>query len=137
MRRQNQIISISIPIGGDLDKWLSIQTNKSKSIGMVIEEYISENGIKDLSEEAYAFPSNKEIDEQFICILSNEGKEMSIKEVQVELIKKFNIPECALKLCYSKSNEPIFSNKVRFSRLRLVNAGLIEQVKRGVVKIKL
>lgn len=103
---------------------------------MIIEEYISRNGIKDLSQEAYTFPRDKEIDEKFVWVLLNEGREMGIKEIEKELIKQFNIPEFALKLRYAKSNEIIFYNKVRFSRLRLVRAGLIEQVKRGIVKIR-
>ena len=137
MKKQNQIISISIPVGGDLDEWLLLQTNKSKSIAMAIQKYIDQHGMTDVSEEAYAFPNNKRIDQEFISVLLNKGTEMSIKEIETELIKQFDIPEFAQKLRYPKSNELIFPNKVRFSRLRLVNAGLIEQVQRSVVKLKL
>ena len=89
MKKQNQIISISIPVGGDLDEWLLLQTNKSKSIAMAIQKYIDQHGMTDVSEEAYAFPNNKRIDQEFISVLLNKGTEMSIKEIETELIDYF------------------------------------------------
>ena len=65
----------------------------------------------------------------------NDGNEHSIAELKQAMVKKFGLSEEDLKELLPSGNQPIFDNRVGWSRTYLKKALLIEHVRRGIFKI--
>jgi restriction system protein len=64
-----------------------------------------------------------------------DGKEHSISDLKEKMAKKFNLNEEAQKELLPSGNQPVFDNRVGWSRTYLKKAQLIESARRGVFKI--
>ena len=79
-------------------------------------------------------PKSKDILLPFLKSLV-DGKEQSIHTVTDRLAAHFNLSQKALRKRYLHSGELIFFNMIRFARLRLAKAFLINSPRRGFVQI--
>lgn len=79
-------------------------------------------------------PTQREIRLPLLKICRDE-KEHLIKDVIEQLSEHFKLSKEERDEMYPSRNEKIFSNRVRWARWDLIEANLIESVRRGVIKI--